>query len=126
MGGDLVSGVEASRTGDRTLLLPVLGPWIDIAGRGKCVSPPQVATDTSVPADPCVEETANQVGIVVSGVGQTIGAVLFFIGLPEHAELIEDEPGRSHAAKKKSPVFSWSIAPLQHSHSTGLAAVGTF
>ncbi len=122
-----VVGVESSRKGDRTLLLPIFGPWIDLLGRDKCITPPQIATDTSVPTDPCVAETANRVGIVVTGVGQTLGAVLFFIGLPAHGELIEDDPGHGHpAAKQKSPVFSWTIAPIDMPHGAGLGAVGTF
>ncbi len=121
-----VVGAESSRAGDRVLFLPLFGPWIDLVGRDKCITPPQVATDTAVPTDPCIAETANRVGIVVSGVAQAIGGALFIIGLPEHAELIEDEPGRSKVAKRKSPGFSWSIAPLSLPHSTGLAAVGAF
>jgi hypothetical protein len=121
-----VVGAESSRQGDRVLFLPLFGPWIDLAGRSTCITPPQVATDTAVPTDPCVAETANRVGIVVSGVAQAIGGALFVIGLPEHAELIEDEPGRSKAAKRKSPGFSWALAPLSLPHSTGLAAVGAF
>ena len=122
-------GVSSSRKGDRVLLLPVFGPWIDLLGRNTCITPPQIATDTSVPADPCVAETGNRVGLVTSGVAQALGSVLFFIGLPEHAELIEDDPKTATAsarAKRKSPDFSWTIAPLQVPHSTGVAAVGTF
>ena len=121
-----VVGAESSRHADRVLFLPLFGPWIDLAGRDKCITPPQVATDTSVPTDPCVAETGNRVGIIISGVAQAIGGALFIAGLPEHAELIEDEPGRSKTAKRKSPGFSWSIAPLSFPHSTGVAAVGSF
>jgi hypothetical protein len=121
-----VVGAESSRTGDRVLFLPIFGPWIDLLGRDKCITPPQVATDTSVPTDPCVAETANRVGIVISGVAQAIGGALLLIGLPDHAELIEDEPGRSKAAKRKSPGFSWLIAPLTLSHGSGISAVGSF
>jgi hypothetical protein len=117
---------ESSRTADRVLLVPILGPWIDLLGRNKCTTPPQVATDTAVPTDPCLIETSNRVGIVISGVAQAIGGALLLLGLPGHAELIEDEPGHSKSAKRKSPGFSWSIAPLTSSHATGISAVGSF
>ena len=56
-----------------------------------------------------------------------VAVTLFFIGLPAHGELIEDEPGHSHpAAKKKSPVFSWTIAPIDVPHGTGVGAIGVF
>ncbi|MEO8875244.1 MAG: hypothetical protein ABI461_06645 [Polyangiaceae bacterium] len=121
-----VVGVSSSRKGDRVLLLPVFGPWIDLLGRDKCITPPQIATDTSVPADPCVAETGNRVGLITSGVAQVLGGILFVAGLPEHAELIEDEPGHSKAANRARPDFSWTIAPLSAPHATGVAAVGTF
>jgi hypothetical protein len=130
-----VVGAESSRAGDRVMFLPIFGPWIDLLGRDKCITPPQVATDTAIPTDPCVAETANRVGIVISGVAQAIGGTLFLIGLPEHAEWVEDEPGHSKpsdaqaskkAAKRKSPGFSWSIVPLATPNTTGLSAVGRF
>ena len=116
-------GASSTKNTDRILLLPVLGPWIDLAARGGCTTPPQVATDQSIPTDPCIAETANKVGLVTSGVAQTIGSILFFVGLPEHAELVSDHPDKT--GKGGSP-FSLSIAPLDVPRGSGLAAVGTF
>ncbi|MEO7110033.1 MAG: hypothetical protein ABI183_06320 [Polyangiaceae bacterium] len=130
-----VVGAESSRAGDRVLFLPIFGPWIDLLGRDKCITPPQLATDAAIPTDPCVAETANRVGIVISGIAQAIGGTLFLIGLPEHAEWIEDEPGHSkpsaaqpssNPAKRKSLGFSWSIVPLTTPTTAGLSAVGRF
>lgn len=118
--------LESSRAGDRVLLVPILGPWIDLLGRNKCTTPPQVATDTAVPTDPCVIETSNRVGIVISGVAQAIGGALLLLGLPARAELIEDEPGHSKSTKRERPSFSLSIAPLTVSHGSGISAVGSF
>ena len=119
----LYVGASSTKNTDRILLLPVLGPWIDLATRGGCTTPPQVATDQNIPTDPCIAETANKVGLVTSGAAQAIGSILFFVGLPAHAELVSDQPDKT--GKSQSP-FSLSIVPLELSRGTGLAAVGRF
>ena len=116
-------GASSTKNTDRILLLPVLGPWIDLATRGGCTTPPQVATDQDIPTDPCIAETANKVGLVTSGVAQAVGGILFLVGLPEHAELVSDRP--SQTGRARSP-FSLSIAPLDVPRGSGLAAGGRF
>lgn len=120
----LYVGASSTKNTDRVLLLPIFGPWIDLAARGGCTSPPQVATDQAIPTDPCVAETANKVGLVTSGAAQTVGAILFLVGLPEHAELIEDAPPKN--GKRSGPGFRMSLAPFSERSATGLSVIGSF
>jgi hypothetical protein len=115
-------GAASSRKGDRILLLPVFGPWIDLLGRDKCVPP--VGSD-ALPVDPCIEETANRVALVGSGIAQALGGFLFALGLPSHAIFIEDDP---KAARRTAPgpVMSWRLAPVITPHSGSAFVVGTF
>lgn len=113
-------GAVSSRKGDRILLLPVLGPWIDLVGRDKCVPP---AGSEELPVDPCIEETANRVALVGSGIAQVLGSILFAVGLPSHAVFIEDE---AKSAKRSAPVVTWRVAPVVTPHSGSAVVVGTF
>ncbi len=107
----------------------MLGPWIDLAGRGTCQTPAEVASSTDIPVDPCIAETGNKVGLVTSGVAQLVGGILFAVGLPEHALFVEGAPHQAKNATKSGKMpsfFSLSVAPYNERGATGLAAVGTF
>jgi hypothetical protein len=113
-------GFTSSRGGDRALLVPVVGPWIDFAGRGKCVPPPG---SEQLPIDPCIGETASRVGLVVSGIVQTVGGLLIAISLPSKTEVVYDrDRGVSRAATPPRIVFVPTATP----YGAGAAAVGTF
>jgi hypothetical protein len=115
-------GAASSRKGDRILLLPVFGPWIDFLGRDKCVPP---SGSDALPVDPCIEETANRVALVGSGLAQALGGFLFALGLPSHTVFYEDDP---KSAKQTAPVptVSWRVAPVITPHSGSAFVVGTF
>ncbi|MDB4997771.1 MAG: hypothetical protein JWM74_5203, partial [Myxococcaceae bacterium] len=115
-------GAASSRKGDRILLLPVFGPWIDLLGRDKCMPP---SGSDALPVDPCIEETANRVALVGSGLAQALGGFLFALGLPSHTVFFEDDP---KAATRTPPVpqVTWRLAPAITPHSGSAFVVGTF
>ncbi len=80
-------GFASSLKIDRTLLVPGLGPWIDLLARPKCTPPD---TPVALPVDACTGETAAKVGLVTSGLGQAVGIVLIVLGLPAEAVLVKD------------------------------------
>ncbi len=112
------AGGASSRSGDRALFVPVVGPWIDLAGRERCTTP---VTD-ALPLDPCVGETAARVGLVTSGVAQALGALLIAVGLPSHPEVLED--GVANNAGKKG--VWWSVLPSVSPRAGGASIVGRF
>jgi hypothetical protein len=80
-------GLSSSLKVDRVLLLPALGPWIDLLARPKCTPPPG---SDALPVDSCTGETGIKVGLVASGLGQVLGIVLVGLGLPAEAVLVKD------------------------------------
>jgi hypothetical protein len=77
-------GATSTLKQDRLLLLPALGPWLDVLARPKCES-------FNAPIDPCTGETLAKAAIVTSGIVQALGAVLFAVGLPAQAVVVKDE-----------------------------------
>ena len=77
-------GATSSLKEDRVLLLPVLGPWIDLLSRPKCES-------GNEPIDPCITESLAKAAIVASGLVQAVGTVLFALGLPGEAVIVKNE-----------------------------------
>ena len=113
-------GVTSSRGGDRVLLVPVLGPWIDFAGRAKCVAP---AGSDQLPIDPCIGETASRVGLVISGIVESVGGLLIVVSLPSKTQVVYDrDHGVARATTKPRVVFVPTATP----HGGGAAAIGTF
>jgi hypothetical protein len=60
----VIVGATSGLTADRTLFVPVVGPWIDLAQRPGCS-----------PASTCNVESSAKVLLVVDGVFQAIGAL---------------------------------------------------
>jgi len=83
-----IVGAKSPRSFDRALLVPIAGPWIDLAGRAKCVPP---AGSEKLPVDPCIEESASRIGVIVSGIAQALGAVVTLIGVPSRLEIREGD-----------------------------------
>ncbi len=87
----LIAGASSTLGKDRALLVPIIGPWIDLASRDHCVNPPEV----DVPGfeggiDKCTEETVNRVALVTSGVAQLLGTVVLGLGLLPRAVYVRD------------------------------------
>jgi uncharacterized membrane-anchored protein len=66
----LVVGASSGLEADRTLFVPLAGPWIDLTQRPGCS-----------PATSCNEENTDKVLLVIDGVLQAIGAVTTVSGL---------------------------------------------
>jgi len=54
-GASVIVGAQSDHEGDKSLFVPVAGPWMDLTTRGGCN------------VEPCGHETANKVLLVVDG-----------------------------------------------------------
>ncbi len=95
---------------DKSLFIPLAGPWMDLATRPAC-TPPLVAAGYSLPVDPCIGETITRAALVLSGAIQDLGAVITLFGLPSHAQVAGGDHG-----------VHVSVVPT----GLGAAAFGTF
>jgi len=62
----VIVAASSDHQGDHNLYLPVVGPWMDLAGRGSCGNLGEMT---------CGNEAANKVLLVVDGVFQGLGAL---------------------------------------------------
>jgi hypothetical protein len=108
-------GIRSSNSADRALLLPVAGPWIDWAIRPSCQAPPGAE---ALPIDPCLEETASRVGLVLGGAFQTLGGLMIAFGLPARSTVVYEDTGVASASRGPRV----TIVPSRG----GAALVGTF
>ncbi len=113
-------GARSSRASDRVLLVPVAGPWIDFAGRDKCVAP---RGSENLPVDPCIGETANRVGIVVSGIVQGFGGLLTVIALPSRTYV---DYGADRGVARAPVAPRWTVVPTATPYGGGATIVGAF
>jgi hypothetical protein len=106
-GAAAIVGAQSDHDGDKSLLVPVAGPWMDLTSRGGC--------DVS----PCGHETANKVLLVADGIVQALGALDIVLGFVM--------PERVSTAKAYVPgKVAWGVTPVSGDRGYGLAAVGTF
>jgi hypothetical protein len=82
--------IGATSASDRTLLVPVAGPWIDLGRRPGCVEP---QTTVPLPVDPCIADKAARAALVTSGSLQGLAALMTFVGLPSTARVVEGDRG---------------------------------
>jgi hypothetical protein len=116
-GPTLYVGAQSSLSADRALEAPVVGPWIDLAQRPKCVPP---TLPFQPPIDPCTPESAARAALVVSGSAQAAATILTIVGLPTHPEVVEGAPpagGVGNGSKARVVL----VPTLQ-----GVTAIGTF
>lgn len=83
-------GLQAGTSYDRELVIPVAGPWMDLAQRPSCQEPDLMGIKP--PVDPCSFETAARTLLILSGATQGVGALLTVAGLPTHDEIVKDAP----------------------------------
>lgn len=62
----VIVATQSDHQGDKSLYLPVVGPWLDLADRGGC---------NGVGQPSCDKETGYKVLLVIDGVIQGIGAL---------------------------------------------------
>lgn len=103
-------GAASPRKTDRGLLVPIVGPWIDLVARPGCTPPPGSEV---LPIDPCTEEKASVGALITSGIVQLLGGVLVVVGLPGRAALVDPKRG------------GVTIVPMT-AGATGAVAVGRF
>lgn len=111
----LIVATQSNRDADKRLYIPVAGPWLDLANRGRCPT-----------NETCNHETTNKVLIAADGVFQGIGA-LNIIGaflFPETHTVRIGSSRRSESARASAP--SVTIVPTKIGSAYGLAATGTF
>jgi hypothetical protein len=89
-------GLQASASYDRELVIPVAGPWLDLAQRPACQEPDLMGIKP--PVDPCSFETAARALLILSGATQGVGTLLTVAGLPTHSEVVKDAPGANPGA----------------------------
>ena len=113
-------GASSHRTSDRVLLVPVAGPWIDFAGREKCVAP---QGSQNLPVDPCIGETANRIGLVVSGIVQSFGGLLTVMALPSRTYV---DYGADRGVARAPITPRWTVVPTASPYGGGASVVGAF
>jgi hypothetical protein len=94
---------------DRTLFVPIAGPWIDLTQRPGCG-----------PTESCNSENTAKVFLVADGVFQAIGAVTIVGGL-----LTTSHETRTVRSAKPGPAVHVSPAQMGNG-GYGVAATGTF
>jgi hypothetical protein len=104
-----IAGLASSHDSDGYLLVPLVGPWLDLGNRG-CAN------------GGCGDhDTAAKAAIVTSGIFQTVGALLTvgsFI-VPEGTTTTHE----SHTAALKPEVH---VTPVSYGDGAGIGAVGRF
>ena len=96
---------------DKHLLVPVAGPWIDLAQRPIC----------SPPAN-CQSEQTNRALLETTGILQGVGAFLTIVGLLTPDDTDTESP--KHTSEAKATTVH--VTPAQFGSAYGLAAFGKF
>jgi hypothetical protein len=110
-------GATSPVRSDKDLLIPLAGPWIDLAARPKCVPP---AGSQALPISPCIVETISKVAIGTGGALEALGAVLIAVGIPSTTRISYE--GDRFATRKPT----LEVLPGTGSDGMGLHAAGTF
>jgi len=100
------SGLNA----DRTLVVPIAGPWIDFAARPPCA-----------PATSCNQENTSRVLLVVDGVFQAVGALTVLDGLLSR---VHESTTTTVARPITAPTLH--LEPTHVGTGYGMAAIGSF
>jgi hypothetical protein len=111
-------GATSTLKADRDLLVPLAGPWLDLAQRPKCVPPPG---SEALPVNPCIVETISKAVIVASGAVEGLGAILTVAGIPSTTRVSYE--GDRIVAVEKPRV---GVVPTFGAGGTGMQAYGTF
>lgn len=98
-----ISGGASTYDKDRLLLIPIVGPWIDLANRP--------ANDCH-----CGEEAAARIGLVVDGIFQAIGVIELVAGL------IWQHGGEHHTHHE----YAVTVRPTVSAMFSGAVVSGTF
>ena len=110
-------GATSTLKTDRALLVPLAGPWLDIAERPKCVPP---AGSEALPVNPCIVETISKAVIVAAGAVEGLGAILIAAGISSST------PVSYEGDKVVAQAPTLKVLPSFAFNGAGLRAVGTF
>ncbi len=114
----LPTALGSETSADRWLLVPVIGPWGDYASRPKCQD-----TDTASGAFDCVGEGLIRALLVLDGILQTTGAILFTVGIAaEKTVLVRNDVAIVHETKRTVKFLPSRVGP----NAFGLTAFGEF
>jgi hypothetical protein len=98
----VIVAASSDRAGDKHLFIPLAGPWMDLADRGRCRG------------FSCDNETSNQVLLVVDGILQGVGALQIVSGFI------------FPSTKTVTRTVGVHVTPTGGRSSVGLAAYGSF
>jgi hypothetical protein len=107
---------SSHRTGDGYLLLPVFGPFIDLATRSdECTSYGFTCVST---------DSTERFWLTFDGVGQAAGAAMLIVGLAAQEKLLERD---DYPTSRRSSNFAWTLTPRSFGKSGfGLGMQGLF
>jgi hypothetical protein len=98
----VIVAASSDRQGDKNLYIPLAGPWMDLADRGRCRG------------FSCDNETSNQVLLVFNGILQGVGALQIVSGFV------------FPSTKTVTRTVGVHVTPTGGRSSMGLAAYGSF
>ena len=98
----VIVAASSNREGDKNLYIPLAGPWMDLANRGRCIG------------FSCDNETSNKVLLVVDGILQGVGALQVVSGFI------------FPSTRTVTRTVGVHVTPTGGRSSVGLAAYGSF
>jgi hypothetical protein len=106
----VVAAGSSGLNADRTLVVPLAGPWIDFAARPPCA-----------PATSCNGENTSRVLLVVDGIFQAVGALTVLDGLLTR---VHESTTTTTALRSTAPTLH--LEPVHVGTGYGMAAIGSF
>jgi hypothetical protein len=104
-----IAGLASSRDSDGYLLVPLVGPWIDLGNRN-CAD------------HPCGDrENTNKAAIVTAGIFQTAGALL-----TAGAFIIPESSSVTHEKRVLETKPEVHVTPISYGDGAGIGAIGRF
>ncbi len=107
---------------DRWLYAPVVGPFIDLAGRKEdCTTSPQ---GTQITYYNCSDDSTTRFFLMFDGLMQVSGMTMLILGLALPQQVLVRDDAPFVGSKNKS--FAWSVAPQTFGRSgygVGMAAI---
>ncbi len=107
----VVAGSTSKLDADRTLLVPLAGPWIDLAQRPGCS-----------PASQCNAENTNKVLLVLDGIFQGAGALTVLGGL---LTTVHETTTVQQTAEQPTPASGLTVRLLPASVGSGYGMVAS-
>jgi hypothetical protein len=107
-GASIVTAAASTRPLDHWLYVPLVGPYMNLAGRETC---------EGASARPCYREAANKLLLATDGILQTVGTAAIIFAVVK--------PTRARTASERPAVVQLGLVQLRRGQ-PGLAAFGHF